>query len=160
MDVRVGLWRRLSAEELMLLNCGVGQDSWEPLDRKEIKPVNPKGNQPWEFIGKTDAEVEVPILGSPDAKSQLIGKDSDAGKDWGQEEKGVTEDEMVGWHHRLNGHVWVSYRSWWQTGKLGMQQSMGLQRVGPDWVTELNWSLLDINMKFLKNYYQINYNNV
>ena len=114
MDLRIGPWRRLSSKELMLLNCGVGQDSWEPLDRKEIKPVNPKGNQPWEFIGKTDAEVEVPILGSPDAKSQLIGKDSDAGKDWGQEEKGVTEDEMVGWRHWLNGHdlskLWQSVR--------------------------------------------------
>ena len=66
---------------------------------KEIKPVNPKGNQPWVFIGKTDAEAEAPILWPPDAKSWLIGKDSDAGKDWGQKEKGVTEDEMVGWHH-------------------------------------------------------------
>ena len=73
-----------------------------PLDSKEIKPVNPKGNQPWTFIGRTDAEA--PILWPPDAKSWLIGKDPDAGKDWGQEEKGVTEDEMVGWHHRLNEH--------------------------------------------------------
>ena len=64
-------------------------------DSKEIKPVNPKGNQPWIFIGRTDAEVETPILWPPDAKSQLIGKDPDAGKDWRQEEKGVAEDEMV-----------------------------------------------------------------
>ena len=75
-----------------------------PLDSKKIKTVNPKGNQPWIFIGKTDAEAEAPILWPLDAKSQLIGKDPDAGKDWGQEEKGVTEDEMVGWHHQLNGH--------------------------------------------------------
>ena len=75
-----------------------------PLDSKEIKPVNPEGNQPWIFFGRTDAEAEAPILWSPDAKSQLIGKDSDAGKDWGQDEKWVTGDEMVGWHHRLNGH--------------------------------------------------------
>ena len=75
-----------------------------PLDCKEIKPTNLKGNQPWIFIGRTDAEVEAPVLWPPDAKSQLIGKDSDAGKDWGQEEKGMTEDEMVGWHHRLNEH--------------------------------------------------------
>ena len=74
------------------------------LDSKEIKPVHPKGNQPWLFIGRTDAEAEAPILWSPDAKSWLIGKDPDAGKNWGQEEKGSTEDEMVGWHHRLNGH--------------------------------------------------------
>ena len=75
-----------------------------PLDCKEIKPVNPKGNQPWIFIGRTDTEAETPILWPPDAKSQLIGKDPDAGKDWRQEEKGVTEDEMVGWHHWLKGH--------------------------------------------------------
>ena len=74
-----------------------------PLDSKEIKPVNPKGNQPCIFIGRTDAEAEALILWPPDAKSQLIGKDPEAGKDWRQEEKGVTEDEMVGWHHRLNG---------------------------------------------------------
>ena len=69
-----------------------------------IKPVNPKGNQSWIFIGRTDAEAEAPILWSPDVKSWLISKDPDAGKDWGQEEKGMTEDEMVGWHHWLYGH--------------------------------------------------------
>ena len=73
-----------------------------PLDCKEIKPVNPKVNQPWKLIGRTDAEA--PILWPPDAKNWLIGKDPDAGKDWGQKEKGVTEDEMVGWHHGLNEH--------------------------------------------------------
>ena len=75
-----------------------------PLDCKEIKPVNPKGNQSWIFTGKTDAEAEALILWPPDAKSWLIGKDPDAGKDWRQEEKGTTEDEMVGWHHQLDGH--------------------------------------------------------
>ena len=70
-----------------------------PLDSKEIKPVNPKGNQPWVFIGRTDAEVEAPILWPPDGKNQFIGKDPNAGKDWGQEEKQMTEDEMIGWHH-------------------------------------------------------------
>ena len=70
----------------------------------KIKPVNRKGNQPWIFIGGTDAEDKAPILGPPNVKNWLIGKDSDAGKDWRQEEKGTTEDEMVGWHHRLNGH--------------------------------------------------------
>ena len=73
------------------------------LDCKEIKPINPKGNQPWLFTGRTDAQSEAPILWPPDAKSQLIGKVPDAGKDWRQEEKGATEDEMVGWHHQLNG---------------------------------------------------------
>ena len=75
-----------------------------PLDCKEIKPVNPNRNQSWIFIRRTDAETEAPILWPPDAKNWLIGKDPDAGKDWGQEEKGITEDKMVGWHHRLNGH--------------------------------------------------------
>ena len=75
-----------------------------PLDGKEIKPVNPKGNQPWIFTGRTDAEAEAPILWLPDMKSQLIGQDPNAGKDWGQEEKEVTEDAMVARHHQLNGH--------------------------------------------------------
>ena len=75
-----------------------------PLDCKEIQPVSPKGNQAWIFTGRTDAGAEAPIRWPPDAKSQLIGKHTDAGKDWGQEEKGVTEDEMVGRHHQLNGH--------------------------------------------------------
>ena len=75
-----------------------------PLDCKEIQPVHPKGDQSWVFIGRTDAEAESPILWLPHAKSWLIGKAPDAGKDWGQEEKGTTEDEIAGWHHRLNGH--------------------------------------------------------
>ena len=90
------------AKELMLLNCGAGEDSWEFLGQQRVKPVNPKGNQPRISIGRTEAEA--PILWPPDVKSQLIGKDLDAGKDWGQEEKGVTEDEMVVYHHWLSGH--------------------------------------------------------
>ena len=86
----------------MLSNCGAGEDSI--LDCKEIESVHPKGNQLWIFVGRTDAEAEVPTLWLPDVKSQLIEKDSHAGKDWRQEEKMVTEDEMVGWHHRLDGH--------------------------------------------------------
>ena len=76
---------------------------WDSTDSKEIKPVNLKGNQPWIFIGRTDVEAEALILWPPDVKSWLIGKDPDAGKDWRQKEKGMTEDEMVGWHHGLNG---------------------------------------------------------
>ena len=77
----------------MLFNCGAGENSWEsPLDCKEIQPVNPEGNQLWIFIRRTDAEAEAPIVWPPDMKSQLIRKDSNAGKDWGQEEKGATED--------------------------------------------------------------------
>ena len=91
-----------SAKELMLSNRGAEEDSSESL--KEIKTVNPKGNQPWIFIGRTDAEAEAPVLWPPVVKNWLTGKDPDAGKDWGQEEKGMTEDEMIGWHHWLNGH--------------------------------------------------------
>ena len=75
-----------------------------PLGCKEIQPVHPKGDQSWVFIGRTDVEAETPILWPPDVKSRLIWKDPDAGKDWRQEEKGMTEDEIVGWHHWLNGH--------------------------------------------------------
>ena len=75
-----------------------------PLDCEEIQPVHPKGDQSWVFIGRTDAEAETPILWPPDATNRLFGKDPDAGKDWRQEEKGTTEDEVVGWHHWLNGH--------------------------------------------------------
>ena len=74
-----------------------------PLDRKEIQPVHPKGDQSWVFFGRTDAEAETPILWPPHAKSWLIGKDSDVGRNWGQEEKGTAEDEMAGWHHWLDG---------------------------------------------------------
>ena len=75
-----------------------------PLDYKEIQPVHSEGDQPWEFFGRNEAKAEAPVLWPPDAKSLLIGKHSDAGRDWGQEEKGMTEDEKVGWHHRLNEH--------------------------------------------------------
>ena len=75
-----------------------------PLDCKEIQPVHPKGDQSWVFIAGTDAEAETPVLRPPHTTSRLTGKDSDVGRDWGQEEKGMTEDEMAGWHHRLDGH--------------------------------------------------------
>ena len=82
----------------------LGKTLESPLDYKEIQPVHPKGDQSWVFIGRTDVEAEIPILWPPDAKSCLTGKDPDAGKDSRKEEKGMTEDEMVGWHHQLNGH--------------------------------------------------------
>ena len=104
MDVRVGLWRKLSAEKLMLLNCGMEKTLESPLDCKEIQPVHPEGDQSWVFTGRTDAEAETPVLWPPHVKSWLIGKDPDAGRGWGQEEKGTTEDEMAGWHHWLDGH--------------------------------------------------------
>jgi len=84
-----------------------------PLDCKEIQPVHPKGDQSWVFIGRTDVEAETPILWPLDAKSWHIGKDTDAGKDWGQEEKGTTEDEMAGWHHHSMDTGLGRLRSWW-----------------------------------------------
>ena len=119
--------KKAACQKLMLSNCGAGKDE-SPLDSKEIKPVNSKGNQPWIFIGKSDAED--PIFWSPDSKVCLIGKDLDAGKHWRQEDKGVTEDEVVGWHH------WLNRREFEQTlggseGQ-GSLQSLGLQRAGQD----------------------------
>ena len=87
----------------MLLNRGVGEDCWESLGMQEVQPVNPKGNQPWIFIGRSDAEAKTAVLWPPDGKNWLIGKDLDTGKDWKQEEKGTTKDEIVGWHHWLTG---------------------------------------------------------
>jgi len=95
----------LTTKELMLFNRSVGEDSWESLGLPgESKQVNSKVNQSWIFIGRTDVEAEAPILWPPHGKRYLIRKDPDAGKDWRQEEKGVTEDEMVAWHHWLYGH--------------------------------------------------------
>ena len=104
MDVRVGPWRKLSAEELMLLNCGVGEDSWESLGLQG-DPTSPFWRRSTgDFFGSNDAKAETPLLWPPHVKSWLIGKDSDAGRYWRQEEKRTTEDEMAGWHHWLYGH--------------------------------------------------------
>ena len=92
--------RRIDAFELLVLEKTLES----PLDCKEIQPAHPKGDQSWVFTGRTDAEAETPILWPPHVKSWLIGKDSDAGRDWGQEEKRMREDEMAGWHHWLDGH--------------------------------------------------------
>ena len=114
-----------------------------PLDYKEIQPVHPKGDQSWIFIGRTDAEAETPKLWPPDAKSWLIWKDPDARKDWRQEEKGMTEDEMVGWHHWLSGH-----RFGWTPG-IGDGQG-GLACCGSwghkesDTTERLNWTQLKL----------------
>ena len=132
MDVRVGLWRKLRTEELMLLSCGVGEDSWESLGLQGNPTSLPKGNQCWTFIGKTDAVGEAPILWPTDAKSQLIGKDPDTEKDWGRE-KGATEDEMVGWHHWLNGHEFKQALGDGEGQRSGVCRSpWGSQRVGHD----------------------------
>ena len=110
-----------------------------PLDCKEIQQVHPKGDQSWVFIGRTDAEAETPILWPPHAKSWLTGKDSDAGRDWGQEEKGTTEDEMAGWHHRLNGHEFG-----WTPGVCDGQGGLAFcdswSRRETDTTEQLNWT--------------------
>ena len=110
-----------------------------PLDWKKIQPVHPKGNQSWISIGRTDAEAETPILLPPDAKSWLIWKDPDAGKDWRWEEKGTTG--LDGWMSSPTQWtwVWVNSRCWWWTGRPGVLQSTGSQRARHDWATELNW---------------------
>ena len=126
----------------MLLNCGVGEDSWESLDCKEIQPVPSKGDQSWVFIGRTDAKAETPVLWPPHVKSWLIGEDSDAGRDWGQEEKGTTEDEMAGWHHRLDGRVseWTPGVGDGQGG-LASCNSWGRNEVDmTEWLNWLNWT--------------------
>ena len=105
-----------------------------PLDNSETKPVHPKENQPWIFIGRTEAEAEVPTLWPPDAKSHLIGKDPDAGKDWGQKEKRATENETVGWHHWLNGHEFEQTQG--NSEGEGSLQLMGSQTVGRKLATE------------------------
>ena len=132
MDVRVGLWRKLSAEELMLLN-------------------HSKGDQSWVFFGRNDAKAETPVLWPPHAKSWLIGKDSDAGRDWGQEEKEMTEDEMAGWHHWLDGR-----ESGWT---LGVGDGQGGPAYCNSWgckesdMTEwLNWTELNHRQKQNYNY--------
>ena len=112
-----------------------------PLDCKEIQPVHSEGDQSWVFTGRTDVEAETPILWPPRAKSWLIGKDPDAERDWGQEEKG----DDRGWDGLMASPtrwtwVWVNSGSWWWTGRPDMLRFMGSQRVGDDWGTELNWT--------------------
>ena len=115
-----------------------------PLGYKEMKPDNPEGNQPWIFTGRTDAKAEAPILWPPDAKSSLIGKAPEAGKDWRQEEKGTAEDEMVGWHHQFNGHEF-EHAPGNDDGQGGLECcSAWRHRVGLYWATEMPWTALNI----------------
>ena len=113
-----------------------------PLDCKEIQPVHPKGDQSWVFIGRNDAKAETPVLWPPHAKCWLTGKDSDAGRDWRQEEKRTTGWGWDGWMASLTlwTWVWVNSGSWWWTGRPGVLRFMESQRVGHDWATELNWT--------------------
>ena len=139
MDVRVGLQRKLSTKELMLLNLVLKKTLESPLDFKEIQLVHPKGNQSWIFIGRTDVEAETPILWPPDTKSWLIWKDPGAGKDWRREEKGTTEDEMVGWYHRLNGHEF-GWTLGVGNGQGGLVCCSSWGRKQSDMTEQLNWT--------------------
>ena len=112
-----------------------------PLDCKEIQPVHPKGNKSWMVVGRTDAEAETPILWPPDVKSWFIWKDPDAGKDWRREEKGTTEDEMVGWHHWLNGHEF-EYALGVGDGQGGLACCSPWGRKESDTTEQLNWTEL------------------
>ena len=140
MNVRVGLWRKLSAKELMLLNCDVGEDSWESLGLQKMQPVHSKGAQSWVFFGRIDAEAETPVLWPPPVKGWLIGK-----RPWSWEGLGAEgEGDDRGWDGWMASPtqwtwVWVSSGSWWWTGKPGVLRFMGSQRVRHDWATELNW---------------------
>ena len=138
MDVRVGLWRRLSTEELMLLNCGVGEDPRESLELQG-DPTSPLWRRSaLDFLRRNDAKAETPVLWPPHAKSWLIGKDSDVGGIWDRRKRGRQRmrwlDGITGWTW-----VWVNSRSLWWTGRPGVLRFMESQRVGHDGATELNW---------------------
>ena len=120
-------------------NIYVGETLESPLDCKEIQPVHPKGDQSWMFIERTDVEAETPVLWPPDVKSWLIWKDPDAGKDWRHEEKGRTEDEMVGWHHQLNGHEF-GWTSGVGDGQEGLACCSSWGRKESDTTEWLNWT--------------------
>ena len=123
----------------MLSNCGVGEDSWESVGLQG-DPSSPFWRSALGFLWRNDAKAETPVLWPPHVKSWLIGKDSDAGRDWGQEEKGMTEDEMAGWHHWLYGHEsdWTLGVGDGQGG-LACCDSWGHKELGHNWATELNW---------------------
>ena len=137
----------------MLFNCGVGKDSESPLDCREI---HSEGDQPWDFFGRNDAKAETPVLWPSHAKSWLISKDSDAGRDWGQEEKGTTEDKMAGWHHWLNGR-----ESEWTPGvgdgQGGLVCCDSWGRKESDTTERLNWTALNLYKKNFSKFSAVEY---
>ena len=139
----------------MLLNCGAGEDSWGSLGLQGDPTIHPKGDQSWVFFGRTDAEAETPILWPPHTTSWFIGKDPDAGRDWGQKEKGTIGWD--GWMASSTRCTWVrvNSRSWWWTGRPGVLQFIRSQRVGHDWVTELNWA--EDNGSVFTNFFVLEY---
>ena len=141
MDVRVGTKGRLRAKNWCFQTVVLAKTLKSPLDSK-IKPVNPKEHQPWIFIGRTDAKAEVPILWPPEVKNQLTGKDTDAGKDWGQEEKGVTGNKMVGWHHQFSGHEFE------QTPIVKDKEARhaAVHRVTKSWIWLSDWQQIKISV--------------
>ena len=139
MDVRVGLWRKLSAKNWCFWTVVLKKTLESPLDCKEIQRVHSKGDQSWVFFGRNDAKAEIPVLWPPRVKSWLIGKDSNAGRDCGQEEKGTTEDEMAGWHHWLDRlslselRELVMDREAWRAAIHGVVKSWTLLSDWTDW---------------------------
>ena len=138
MDVRVGLKESWVPKNWCFWTVVLEKTFESPLDNKDIQPVLPKGNQSWIFIGRTDAKAETPILWLPDAKNWLIWKDPDAGNDWRQEEKGMTEYEMVAWHHWLHGHEF-EYTPGVGDGQGGLVWSSPWGRKESDTTKQLNW---------------------
>ena len=139
MDVRVGLRRKLALKNWCFWTVVLEKTLESPLDCKKIQPVHSKGDQSWVFFGRNNAKAETPVLWPPHVKSWLTGKDSDAGRDWGQEEKWMTEDEMAGWHHWLDGHefekLWelVMDREAWCTAIHGLEKSRTQLSDWTDW---------------------------
>ena len=137
----------------MLLNCVLEKTLESPLDWKEIQPVHPKGNQSWIFIGRTDAEAETPILWPPDVKNWLIWKDLDAGKVWRWEEKGMTEDKMVGWQHQLKGHEFEQ-APWVGDGQGGLACCSPWSCKELDVAEQLNWTeLIMVSVSVIHSFY-------